>query len=263
MSLRIFFFFFLVTCKLLWSDIQQISSQQIDLSGYLLPQNHPLQEKLDTLFEDPNMFKSHQNVKQAGFHVVYNKYKPNTKLMVIKHPALENYLIKKFVDKISRRQQLRNYVSRIKGAKALRKFIKVNNLQHIVVPQKWLYELPEQFSDIKTKEKGYLLIEDNMDICSGGLSSKGEVARKYKTIEFDILDELCLVVYNFRGLDSAMNNLPFTKQNKIAFVDTEHWKSKKGKKYLRKIKPYMSEDRREHALNLFQKLNEQEMIKSE
>lgn len=207
---------------------------------YLLPKDHPLQEKLSCLFQDEQMFESRYSWQRNGFVVLGRIH---FGLMVAKHPSIPGYLFKKFQDKISLEYQLENYIKRIEGARALKEFIEENNLKHIVVPEKWLYELP----------KGYILIVEKMDICRGGKDPKGEVAQKYFNIDKEILRELCLVLSSFRGLDSMLHNLPFTYQNKIAFVDTEKW-AEKRKGILQNILPYLKDDRRKYALKLMEAL---------
>lgn len=82
-----------------------------------------------------------------------------------------------------------------------------------------------------------------MDICSGGKDPNDEIGQKYSTIDLDILKEICVVVYYFRGLDSVLHNL-LTYQNKIAFIDTER-RERKRTKFLPHILPFLSEDRKE------------------
>jgi len=41
-------------------------------------------------------------------------------------------------------------------------------------------------------------------------------------MEESTMREICLVLYNLRGCDAWPQNLPFTRDRKIAFIDTEH-----------------------------------------
>lgn len=222
----------------------------LSLQNYFLPKDHFLQLKLINLFQNKKLFKSPKYLQKKGFKVMKRVHRD---LMVISHSSIPDYLFKKFQDHIPLAVQLDNYLKRIQGANALREFIATQQLQHIVVPQKWLYELPEQFSDPLTGEKNFILIVEKMNICPGGKDSKGEVARRYRSIDKEILREICIVLNTFRGLDSMIHNLPFTYQNKIAFIDTEKW-SEKRKGFLKNIIPFLNRERREYAFKVFQKL---------
>lgn len=243
----------LLICGILSAEIREIDLPKLNLNDCLLPKDHPLQEKLHNLFADSDMFKSPQHLQNVGFNVLDRVHRG---LMVASHPAIENYLIKKFQDSVSQKSQLANYIRRINGARNLSEFIKLNNLQHIIVPQKWLYQLPKHFSDAKTGKRTYVLIVEEIDLCDGGKDPQGEVAKRYYNIDLEILRELCTVVYFFRGLDSMLHNMPFTYQNKIAFIDTERWNWKR-KGYLKQAMPFMSHDRQKYALNVFKELQKQ------
>lgn len=242
-----FLFFLLTNQAFLESQTHPITQD------YLLPKNHLIQKKLKKIFIHQEMFNSLDHLKNEGFDLISHT---EGKIMVAAHPKIENFLIKKFNNNISQKEQLENYMARIAGARALRKFIRENHLSHIIVPQKWLYPLPSSFSDPATGEQTYLLIVEKIDICQGKGKRNGEVAEKYRAIDLETLDELCKVVYHFRGLDSAPCNMPFTYQNQIAFIDTECWEENRTE-FLPRILPYLTRDRQEYALNLLEKLSSQ------
>ncbi len=233
--------------------VNEFSLRKHELKEYLLPNDHPLQSALKNIFNDSNMFESPSHWHLAGFQVLDRVHR---NLMVARHPSIKNYLFKKFSNPISQKDQVNNYLKRISGARSLRTFIAKNRLQHITVPKKWLYQLPKKFNDSKTKEKTYILIVEEMDICSGGADPFGEVAQRYYHIEDEVLRELCIVLYHFRGLDSMLHNMPFTYQNKIAFIDTEKWKIKR-KGYLRNAMQFLSPEKQAYALAIFQELENQ------
>lgn len=211
-----------------------------ELESYLLPNRHELNRKIRRLFTDPHLFNHPKMLNKKGFKVLKRVHRG---LMVISHPEMKNYLIKKFKNEIPQADQLGNYVRRIKGARKLEQFIKENRLRHIQVPKKWLYELPKIFSDTETGASSYLLIVEKIELCTGGEDLEGEIAKKYYQIDRKILRELVHVLYYFRGLDSVLSNVPFTRTNKIAFIDTERWeRNREG--FLLNILPYLSEDRK-------------------
>ncbi len=266
LKIRVDLSFFLILFSLITASIltgEFVSKKAVEISFHklneddcLLPDNHPLQKKLKKIFALGNegMFRSRKKLQKAGFQVFHRIHRG---LMVGSHPSLKKYMIKKFKNKILQKDQLANYLSRINGARALSAFIEANNLKHIVVPQKWLYLLPEQYSDPETKERSYLLIVEKIDICSGGEDPEGEIAKKYYNIDLEVLREVYIVLYYFRGLDSRLHNLPFTHQGKIAFIDTERWERERPG-FLDKILPFLSHKKQAYALGILQELQAQD-----
>jgi len=70
-----------------------------------------------------------------------------------------------------------------------------------------------------------------------------------------VLDELCEVLFRFRGLDSSARNVVFTTRGQIAFIDTENW-SRREKRYLKYIRDYLSKKNRKRAKRIFEKLED-------
>jgi hypothetical protein len=233
--------FFILFC---FSQFALLSALSDD---YLLPKNHSIQKTLSSLFKDPGMFDSTDHWRASGFQVLNRAHRG---LMVARHPSMPNYLFKKFQNHISNSEQTDNYLRRITGARKLAQFIHRNQIKNILVPRKWLYQLPKKFGN---EGKSYILIVDEIDICGGERDPGGEIAHRYATIEYDILRELCLVVYHFRGLDSILLNMPFTYHDKIAFIDTERWKRKR-EGYLKSVMPYLTEEKKQYALAIFNDL---------
>lgn len=233
-------------------EIQKVDIQQLSLEECLLPKDHPLQDELKDLFKKSHMFKSNEHLRRAGF---YPCNKPQKSFMVATHPNLKKYLIKKYNDQVPQKKQIKKYLDRINAARALQKFIELNHLKSITVPQKWIYKLSKSFSNPQTGQSSYLLIVEKMDILNGGDDPNGEVAIKYRHIEYDILRELCIVLYHFRGLDSSLRNMPFTQGNQIAFIDTEHWQDK-DRDFLQHIRRYLNPDLLEYSLMIYEELKD-------
>lgn len=255
---------FLVFISLLYAGtllglLYQIPEVRLKIEECLLPSDHPLQDNLKTIFQNKSMFKSPGHLAREGFEV---NPKVHRGMMVAGHPSMGNYLIKKFENSVPQEHQLANFLSRINGARALKDFIDSNHLQHIAVPQKWLYPLPELFSDAETGERSYVLVVEKMNIRSGGRDPKGDVARKYKNMDQAVLRELCTVLYFFRGLDSELRNLPFTYENQIALIDTEKWDRERNG-YLRRIKSFLTKENREYASQVLRDLQHQEGLNNE
>jgi hypothetical protein len=243
-------FFFITSINLAYTNSKK--SFFLPLQKYLLPNEHPLQSSLKRIFKRSSMFNNPIEFQHAGFHVLERVHRG---LMVATHPSIKGYMFKKFQKSTSLADQLENYLKRIDGARALSDFISEKNLHYIVVPKKWLYRLPKKFSDQKTNEAAYILIVEHIDICEGNADPSGENALKYFCIDDQVLQELCQILYRFRGLDSKLHNLPFTHQGQIAFIDTERWERKR-EGYLSQIIPFLSLEKQSFALSLFQTLDE-------
>lgn len=214
------------------------------LSKYLLPEDHSLQPILKEIFKNKQIFQSPDRWRSQGFDLLPRVHRG---LMVASHPAAPNYLFKKFMDRVPQKTQLENYLRRVKGAQALGKFIEVNHLKHIVTPKKWLYPFPQRS---KKDRNNYILIVERMDILPGNREPDGELAKKYAAIEPETLWELCFVLFHFRGLDSVLDNHPFTYSNQIAFIDTERWEGQRDI-YLHHILPFLTRENRKLAQQFF------------
>jgi len=165
----------------------------------------------DGIFRDPRMFDSRKAFSAAGFDV---RQAASHNIMVATHPSESRYLFKKYCRDVSLDKQEDNYRDRLWGARKIQQIIDKYRLQHLVVPHKWLYELPDRFS--RRRDSAYVLMAEKIDVLS-----VDESTRRYRSIRPEVLDDLCRVLYHFRGFDAAIHNLPFTTTGKIAFIDTE------------------------------------------
>ena len=202
----------------------------------------------EDLFRDPRMFNSKSSFVAAGFEV----NQPAThNLLVGAHPSTERYLFKKYNRDLPLDEQEDNYRTRVRGAEKIRGIIDRYRLQHIVVPHKWLYELPRRFS----KKTEYVLVVDRIDIVS-----VHETARRYREISPAVLDDLCRVLFNFRGFDAAIHNLRFTASGQIAFIDTESWdrSSRPGTRVFRRINEELTKELRKRVERTFERLYDED-----
>lgn len=222
------------------------------LEPYMLPRNHPLKGYLSILFSTPTMFKSAEHFRKAGFHVI----RGHRKLMVGGHPHVPDYLFKKFPNCMPQVQQLENFLKRQKGAQILRNYIVTHNFKYLVIPQKWLIKLPRSFSQ-GDKDRSYILVVDNMDIHRDYDDPKGICRQLYYNMDIDMLTELCTILHAVGGCDAFPRNQPFTKEGKIAFVDTEHVGKMKGH-FLKHIVPALNEELQAYAIALWNKLEDEE-----
>jgi hypothetical protein len=194
--------------------IDQVQRELADTAATL-----PIVALLGDLFDDPTMFGSFGRFEEAGFSLV--EHSPN-KIMTGRHKRARGYVFKKYDDDKPGGKQLRSYMHRVEGSRLLRTFIAEHGFTHVVTPRKWLHALPSAFPE------RYLVVAEEID-----LVSRAATDRACAHISKEQARELATVLYYFRGLNSTAANLPYTKDDKIAFVDTERWH--RDKDYLHRV----------------------------
>lgn len=202
----------------------------------------PASLDLRELFRDPEMFDSRSSWGAAGFEVLNRS--SNGKIMVASHPLVRGLLFKKYPASVSQKDQRRNYECRLEGSRRLREFASRRGFCRIVVPRKWLVTLPGEFFYRDT-----LLIAERLELLGSAQTVAG-----YRHIEAELLQELCTVLFHFRGMDSNTNNLPFLTGGRIGLVDTEHWDRGTSKDYLHHVGEHMSSESRKRAKKIFGRL---------
>jgi hypothetical protein len=202
----------------------------------------PKSLNLEALFVDPDMFDSRRAWRRAGFDV-FDPAKV-TECMVAAHPSAPGYLFKKYTGDVSQRTQRGNFDARIEGARRLSELVHRDSLQHVVVPGKYLYDLPRSFGHAQ------VLIVERVDIVGRDASE-----RCYRDIAEPVLRDLLRALVAFPGLDSNSKNVQFTRGGKIAFVDLENWdRPDRDEVRLKSISSYLSKDGREVARRILDEL---------
>jgi hypothetical protein len=186
----------------------------------------PAISDLSALFSDPSMFDSRERWRAAGFDVVDRD--GAKEIMVASHPSVPGYMFKKYTNKVSSKDQLKNYQLRIDGSVALKKLIAERSLSRILAPQKWLRALP-------AGKAPYVLLVERLSVLD-----RRATRAAYANVNEATLRELCVVVRFFPGLDSGARNMLLTPEGQIAFIDTERWKSKHKKTPLKHIRDYLT-----------------------
>lgn len=211
---------------------------------YLIPDNHPAKPKLDRIFCSRRATLDPEAFRRAGF--ARNRPGRFSRVMASTHPSLQEYFIKAFADTELRIEaDWQKWLHRIAGAQAIRECIVRHNYQsQFKVPNKWIYPLPKHPSPPKSNRylrKNFILVVDNAR--SVGHSNnekyyKHKITKKTLHALFTILNEVGLYdsVYAF--------NIPFCKDGKIAFIDTEYhhrWPIP-----FQKLSRYLSKEMREY-----------------
>ena len=200
----------------------------------------------ESLFRDPHMFHTKSSFIAAGFDV---RQAARHNIMVGSHPSVGQYFFKKYNHAVPLDEQEENYETRLRGADKIRAVVNRHQLRHIIVPHKWLYELPRKFSE--RRQSSYVLVVDRID-----LLSVDETAKRYRDINPAVLDDLCRVLFHFRGFDAAIHNLRFTTAGQIAFIDTESWdrSPRHGTRVFHRINEELTREARKRVEQTFDRL---------
>jgi len=190
-----------------------------ELTSYFLPEDHPIKNKLDSIFKKRRVLKSIGSLHAAGFRFLKNS---QDKIIVVKHDELKGFLIKMYLDDSSEMEWVW-WKKRVDGSKVIANAIQASGYEHIFkVPKKWIYPLPAQPSPASSDRifrKNFILVVEKMDI----LSDRSNKKAWKKKMNRPTLEALYTIIMENLLLDSVYaDNTPFCKDGKIAFIDTEH-----------------------------------------
>jgi hypothetical protein len=210
------------------------------IAPYLLPLDHPMKAKLDSIFSQSRVIENERTLIDAGFVIIAGPM-ANSFVIVARHFAIPGYVFKLYLDSETRcRKQIPHWVwlaRRCVGAEGIRNIIRRKKIRYFSVPDKWLYVLPVYpFSNVLNPQP-VILMETDMEPESEEVTEqmwKTTITKKH-------LDELYSIFihgYGGHGMVNLVANVPFTKRGKFAFTDTEDppadLKLKKVTKYLSK-----------------------------
>lgn len=197
------------------------AEERTELGDFLIPSEHPIKPLLDSIFLSSRATSDRASLQKAGFKII--KDQPRSYIIVAKHPTIPGFLFKIYLDSDTRlKKQLPGwqwYKNRIKGIKDIEKCIADNKFTIFKTPEKWVYPLPmvpapNPFYD----RKNFVLVVQDMDI----LSDKENLEHWKTLITEKHLDDLKVVFETCGGSSIRPRNLPFTRDGKIAFIDTEY-----------------------------------------
>lgn len=212
------FFWHLFICLLLSGSMAAVSPQVLEkVRPYLLPENHAAKKTLDRLFATRPL-TNEESLKKAGFQFKPRK-EPEKQLLCAKHPKLRGYLVKTYLDtQHTIGKEERNWISRIQGAEQIRKAIAQHHYQKMFkVPKKWIYLLPDNPSPPRRR---FVLIVEDMHI----LERPKNIDAYFFQMSRPRLDALFTLLTENLLIDSIyIDNIPFCKDGRIAFIDTEHF----------------------------------------
>lgn len=186
---------------------------------YLLPEKNTIRKFLDKICNEIRIVSSEEALIQAGFEVIYHQDKLG--LVVAKHPNLPGYLLKLYLDS-SPRAEWSLWVLRAHGARVIQNILNKNHFNCFMkVPKKWIYPIPQKGRPAPAEKlfpKDFILVVEDMNILSKKISQN-----YYKNgMSYPRLEALYRIIDEGGLSDSHIGNIPFSKDQKIAFIDTEY-----------------------------------------
>lgn len=223
-----------------------------DMEPYLLPLDHPIKEKLDCIFLQSRVLENERTLVEAGFNIIVPPL-PNSFIIIARHPEVPGYVFKFHLDSETRsRKQLPHWiwlVRRCEQAMQIKKIIARKQVQNFVIADKWLYILPVYPPSSSADPQVAIVVETDMELDTYEMS-----AHMWKTaITHKHLKELYSLLKHGYGGPSVLyplTNIPYTKQGKFAFIDTEGPRSDLN---LKQITPYLSEEMQQYWTTLIEK----------
>lgn len=219
------------------NPIFTIEMQQ-QIRPYLLPLEHPAKIHLDNIFANSGVLENESSFANAGFETLFAM--PYSFIRVARHPDLPGYILKVYLDSEFRKKKNRpgwlSLTLRCVGAENIRNLINEKKFIYFSVPDKWIYPLPANPADqLKLSKQPVILIETDMN-----LVSKEETRDAWlNKITYAHLDELYCILSHGYGSSGLVRNVPYTKDGKFAFVDTE--RPRKTPKYAKARKNFSKE----------------------
>lgn len=213
-----------------------------EVQPYLLPVNHPIKPILDEITKGVRVTANYDELTKAGFRLI----RPATrkKMLVLSHARIGGYLVKTYLDVHNLfKQEGFLWKRRVEGALLIQSTLNKYGYNHIFkVPKKWIYPLHLQAPGTRAANnypKHFLLIVENMDV----YDRPNNIARYKSKTTHEILDALYRVVSEDKLFDSLfLDNIPWCKDGKIAFIDTEYFNAVKKKIKYKKLNQYLSRD---------------------
>lgn len=230
------------------ASAKPIEKAQKIVSSYLMPEDHPIKAELDACFKKSRVTFNLESLKKAGFNRSFpRKY---TRLIVTKHSKFPGYIFKLYLD-VQRYHsdefEFVQWAARVEGGIKIREYIQAAGTEELFcVPDAWIYQLPDK---PKCPEgyipKNYILVEQEMNLIS---SEENEQLWKSDEIAKETLENLFCMIADI-GLEDCLkpDNLPFTEEGRIAFIDTESYGKKVKFKHLI---PFLSESNQDYWKHL-------------
>lgn len=231
-------------------SLNAVSPQILEkVRPYLLPDNHPTKKILDHLFANRPLLN--EKIFQKNGFQYHPRREPEKQLLCAKHPKLKGYLIKTYLDtQLTIGKEERNWMLRIQGAEQIRSSIARHGYQKLFkVPRKWIYLLPDNPSPPRRR---FVLIVEDMQV----LEMPENIEAYFFKMSRAKLDALYVLLTENHLIDSLyIDNIPFCRDGKIAFIDTEHFNVTDVPLRLHRIHPRLCPPLAKYWSNLISNVN--------
>lgn len=211
------------------------------VTPYLLPDNHPTRRALDRIFSKKRVLKGEASLAKAGF--TWTKTGSYSPIFPTRHKKIKGFYIKLYLDPQDR-VDWKNWVARAQGAQSIAQAIEDNGYQELFkVPKKYIYPLPAKPAPSGSSgnhRKNFVLLSEDMRIVKRNLNKE---MYRYRMTPIH-LNAIYKIVSDLGLVDSLfIHNLPWAKDGKLAFVDTEkhHMWPVAFQRYLKYLSPGMQQ----------------------
>lgn len=213
---------------------------------YMMPDDHPMKDKMDHIFFSSRALADHKSMKVAGF----DKAKPqsHTGIIVTRHPDLPLYVIKAYLDESDYhdgKPEHLFWIKRARGARKVQRSITTHHYEHLFkVPKKWIYLLPDEPSPPSDYlRKNFILVEEDMEIYDDKTNENMWGSNRVTT---ELLDAMYTITTELGLADCAKpDNCPFSFDGRVAFIDTQRLNDRGFVKFDR-LTPFLSRPMRDY-----------------
>lgn len=211
------------------------NEQKIFIEAFALPEPYHTQCQnlfkniaIKSLVSNPSIDekKLSEHLISAGFSIIRISRVNRTQFhdgevkIIMSHQTLEHFIIKlqlPFQGKMKTYPRENHNLSRLIGADKIRRLIQEKKLKHIVIPQKYLFKIPEGSNDLS--DENYATIVEKIDIIKP--QNNTEALTLLSTLSYAHFKELLTVIQEIGLCDIHLENIYLTTDNKIAIIDTE------------------------------------------
>lgn len=185
--------------------------------NYLLPEDSPLQKPLAKIFSNPDVLKTPNTFRRAGFTVISER---PSGMFVASHPLLDGYLIKAYIESKKIKENWQWAVYRCLGVSYIRELIKEKKLRYFSTPEKWIYPLTP-FKNTENLIENYtpvILVVTDMK-----LVDKTDSKNAWKTAtDRTLIEQLYCILSHGYSSCCLGSNIPYTVAGKFSCIDTEN-----------------------------------------
>lgn len=188
------------------------------LQPYFLPVDHPIKAKLDAIFQKSRPIENYESMRAAKFSCRDR----GNRIIVAKHSKLKGFLVKTFLDTHEVIDEWRVWVRRIQGVHQIQESIDRHRYGDLFkTPKKWIYPICSCDAQIDAPyPKYFILVVEDMRIY-GYLKNS---AKFFHLMNKKRMEALFNILTENRLIDSCfIDNIPFCKDGRMAFIDTEHF----------------------------------------